>query len=58
LITSFPDFALESTGQLAGAWTPVPEVTGFSVVLPVTAQNQYFRLKCKPQTRVIKANLC
>jgi probable HAF family extracellular repeat protein len=43
--SNFPDFALESTGQVAGTWTPVPDVTGYSATLPVNAQSQFFRLR-------------
>jgi uncharacterized repeat protein (TIGR03803 family) len=44
--TNFPDFALESVGQLTGAWTSVPGVTGYSAALPVNLEtNQFFRLR-------------
>jgi uncharacterized repeat protein (TIGR03803 family) len=44
--TNFLDFTLESTDQLAGTWTPVPGVTGYSATLPVNPEtNQFFRLR-------------
>ena len=44
--TNFPDLVLESTDQLAGAWTPVPGVTGYSTTLPINPEaNQFFRLR-------------
>jgi uncharacterized repeat protein (TIGR03803 family) len=44
--TNYPDFTLESVGQLIGSWTPVPGVTGYSATLPVNAgTNQFFRLR-------------
>jgi uncharacterized repeat protein (TIGR03803 family) len=44
--TNYPDFALESAGQLINAWTPVPGVTGYSATLPFNiGTNQFFRLR-------------
>jgi hypothetical protein len=44
--TNCPDFVLESAGQLAGTWTSVPGITGYSGTLPVNAgTNQFFRLR-------------
>jgi uncharacterized repeat protein (TIGR03803 family) len=44
--TNFPDFSLESTGQLADSWTPVPGVTGYSATLSVNPEtNRFFRLR-------------
>ncbi|MGA2178270.1 MAG: choice-of-anchor tandem repeat GloVer-containing protein [Verrucomicrobiota bacterium] len=43
--TNYPDFTLESTGDLTGGWTSVPGVTGYSATLPVSADSQFFRLR-------------
>jgi uncharacterized repeat protein (TIGR03803 family) len=44
--TNYPDFTLESTGNLTGGWTSVPGVTGYSATLPVSpGSNQFFRLR-------------
>ena len=38
-------YTLETATAPAGPWTSVPGVTGYAVVLPVSAQSQFFRLK-------------
>ena len=48
--TNFPDFGLESTDQLAGAWTPVAGVIGDSASLPTDAERQFFRLNTATAT--------
>ena len=42
--TNFPDFALQSTEQVAGAWKSEPGVTGYSATRPAAAGSQFFRL--------------
>lgn len=42
-------YTLERADRLTGAWAPVPGVTGNSATLPVTTEQQFFRLaKCIP----------
>lgn len=43
--TNYPDYILESAGDLNGSWTNVAETTNYTVSLPVSSSNQFFRLK-------------
>jgi hypothetical protein len=42
--TNFTGFTLESVTQLGDTWVPVPGVTGYSAILPVSADSQFYRL--------------
>lgn len=55
--TNFPEFGLESMGQLANGWKPEPGVTGFSATLPVAAGHQFYRLSLGPSVTDIDGNV-